>query len=162
MTIPYKQFKLTTKFMESKGVHLEGNGGLSSRNTLGGAAFLSPQKNASGTIWKIIPARRDYFYLTTLFVERQGLVLEGNGGYDDNNTLDGAAFMSAQKNATGTMWKIIPASNGYFQLTTAFLERQGLVLEGNGGLSTRNTLSGAAFMSKQRNATGTYWKAIKA
>jgi len=153
-------FHLTTLFMESKGLVLEGNGGLSANNTLGGAAFLSPQRNASGTMWKKIPLDNGFFQLTTLFTEKKGLVLEGNGGLDKNNTLDGAAFMSGQRNASGTMWKKIPLDNGHFQLTSMFMESKGVVLEGNGGFDAKNTLGGAAFLSGQLNASGTMWKMI--
>ena len=153
-------FKLTSMFLESQNLFLEGNGGLSSENTLDGAAFMSPQVNASGTIWKMIPLDGEYFQLTTLFMEDKNVVLEGNGGLDSQNTLGGAAFLSPQTNASGTMWKKIPLSNGYFQLTSRFLEDQGLVLEGNGGFSSENTLHGAAFMSGQTNASGTMWKMV--
>ena len=153
-------FQLTTMFVEDKGLTLEGNGGYSDKNTLDGAAFMSEQKNASGEVWKAIPLENGYFKLTTMFVEDKGLTLEGNGGYGKNNTLDGAAFMSGQKNASGEIWKAIPLDNGYFQLTTKFVEDKGLVLEGNGGLSSDNTLGGAAFMSPQKDASGTMWKAI--
>ncbi len=155
------RFKLTTLFVESKGLHLEGNGGANPKNSLDGAAFMSPQENASGTIWVCIPRDDDYFQLTTLFVEDKGLVLEGNGGANPKNQLDGAAFMSPQRNATGTMWKALPAKNGYFQLTTRFVEGKGLVLEGNGGANPKNSLGGAAFMSPQKNASGTMWKVVE-
>ena len=154
------QFQLTTMFVENRGLTLEGNGGFSPSNTLDGAAFMTEQKNASGTIFKAIPLDNGYFHLTTLFVEDKGLVLEGNGGFDPKNTLGGAAFMSPQRDASGTMWKAIPLDNGYFQLTTMFKEKDGLVLEGNGGLSKENTLDGAAFLSPQKNASGTMWKVI--
>lgn len=153
-------FQLTTMFVEKKGLTLEGNGGLDPKNTLGGAAFMSAQKGASGEMWKAIPLDNGYFQLTSLFVEEKGLTLEGNGGYDSKNTLDGAAFMSAQKNASGEMWKVIPLDNGYFQLTSLFLEDKGLVLEGNGGYDPNSTLGGAAFMSPQKDASGTMWKVI--
>lgn len=93
-------------------------------------------------------------------MEDKGVVLEGNGGLSDKNTLDGAAFLSGQTDASGTMWKKIPLKNGYFQLTTMFMQDKGVVLEGNGGLSDKNTLGGAAFLSGQTNATGTMWKMI--
>ena len=153
-------FQLTTLFMESKGLVLEGNGGFDANNTLGGAAFLSPQTNASGTMWKKIPLENGFFQLTTLFTEPKGLVLEGNGGFNNQNTLGGAAFMSGQRNASGTMWKKIPLENGFFQLTTLFMESKGVVLEGNGGFDDQNTLGGAAFLSGQQNASGTMWKML--
>ena len=153
-------FKLTSLFLENQNLHLEGNGGFDPNNTLGGAAFMSPQVNATGEMFKAIDLGNGYFEITSLFVENKGLVLEGNGGLDPNNTLGGAAFMSPQKGATGTQWKIIPLDNGYFQLTTLFVEDRNLVLEGNGGLDPNNTLGGAAFMSPQTNASGTMWKAI--
>jgi hypothetical protein len=160
ITATAKSFKITTLFVEPKGLFLEGNGGFNPGNTLGGAAFMSPQVNASGTIWKMIPLSNGFFHLTTSFVEDKGLVLEGNGGFDSNNTLGGAAFMSPQKDASGTMWKMIPFPNGLFQLTTLFVEAKGLVLEGNGGFDSNNTLGGSAFMSPQTNASGTMWRFV--
>ncbi len=68
---------------------------------------MSPQKDASGTMWKMIPLSNGFFQLTTLFLEDKGLVLEGNGGFDANNTLGGSAFMSPQKDASGTMWRFV-------------------------------------------------------
>lgn len=153
-------FKLTTLFVENQNLFLEGNGGLNPNNTLGGAAFMSPQVNPSGEMWKMIPKDNGYFELTTMFVEPKGLVLEGNGGYDPHNTLGGAAFMSPQVGASGTLWKKIPLPNGYFQLTTMFVESKGLVLEGNGGCNPNNTLGGSAFMSPQKDASGTMWKIV--
>ncbi len=153
-------FKLTTLFLEQKNLFLEGNGGFDPKNTLGGAAFMSGQVNPSGEMWKIIELDNGYFQLTTEFVESKGLVLEGNGGLDPKCTLDGAAFMSPQTDASGTMWKKIPLDNGYFQLTTLFKEADGLVLEGNGGLDPKNTLGGAAFLSGDTKASGTMWKIV--
>lgn len=153
-------FQLTTLFMEKKGLVLEGNGGFNAKNTLGGAAFLSGQRNATGTMWKKIPLNNGFFQLTTLFTESKGLVLEGNGGLDAKNTLKGAAFMSGQRNASGTMWKKIPLDNGFFQLTSMFMQSKGVVLEGNGGFDAKNTLGGAAFLSGQKNASGTMWKML--
>ena len=51
-----ERFKLTTRFVEDKNLHLEGNGGYKGKNTLDGSAFISPQVNATGTMWKVIPA----------------------------------------------------------------------------------------------------------
>ena len=158
-----KTYRLTTQFVENSGLWLEGNGGFSSDNTLGGAAFMSAQDPApSGTMWKFVDAGDGYYRMTTLFVEPKGLWLEGNGGFNSENTLGGAAFMSPQDPApTGTLWKIVPAGNGYFRLTTLFVESKGLWLEGNGGLNPDNTLGGAAFMSPQDPApSGTLWKFV--
>ena len=153
-------FKLTTLFLESKNLFLEGNGGLNPHNTLGGAAFMSGQVNPTGEMWKLIPLPSGFFHLTTQFVESKGLVLEGNGGFDPKCTLGGAAFMSSQTNASGTMWKIMPLDNGYFQLTTLFMEKHNLVLEGNGGFDAKCTLGGSAFLSPQTNASGTMFKIV--
>jgi hypothetical protein len=153
-------FKLTTLFTESKNLFLEGNGGINPSNTLGGAAFMSPQGDASGILWKMIPLENGYFQLTTAFMESKGLVLEGNGGFNPSITLEGAAFLSPDAGASGTMWKMIPLENGYFQLTTLFMESKGLVLEGNGGLNPSITLGGAAFLSPDAGASGTMWKMI--
>ena len=50
-----KWYRLTTQFVEAKGLWLEGNGGLDPNNTLGGAAFMSSQTPApTGTFWKLV------------------------------------------------------------------------------------------------------------
>ena len=72
---------------------------------LGGAAFMSPDKGGTGTMWKAIPAGRSYCFLTTKFLEDEDLVLEGNK-VAEGSTLGGAAFMSPDK-ATGTQWKFM-------------------------------------------------------
>jgi len=148
---------LTPMSVEEQGLHLEGNGGFNPAYTLGGSAFMSSQPNASGTMWKFIESGNGLYFMTTLAVENQGLHFEGNGGVSHDNTLGGAAFMSPQADASGTMWKLTELDNGYFQLTTLFVESKGLVLEGNGGLNPAYTLGGAAFMSPQTDASGTMW-----
>ena len=97
-----------------------------------------------------------YFHLTNLFLEKEGLVLEGNR-IDPASYLDGAAFMSADQAATGTHWKLVPIDNEHFHLTNRFLEDQGLVLEGN-RIDPASYLKGAAFMSADSAASGTHWK----
>ena len=157
-----ERFQLTSRFLESQDYVLVGNRGRNAKHTLGGAAFMFvPRTKIPGSIWKAIPIGNGFFKLTTELVHAQGLYLEGNGGYGTQHALDGAAFMHPDANVTGMQWKTIDLNNGYFQLTTRFVEPKGLVLEGNGGRGEKHTLGGAAFMSPQKNATGTMWRILK-
>ena len=120
-------------FVENDGLLLEGNK-LDSGSFLGGAAFMSDQKPIpSGCMWKFIPSEVEgYYNLTTMFVEKDNLFLEGNK-LGENSTLKGAAFMSDQKPIpSGCCWKIVPSDNpDYVLLTTLFVEKDNLFLEGN-------------------------------
>ena len=126
---------------------------------LGGAAFMSGDSRIpSGMRWKAKKLPNGYYHLTTVFQEPEGKVLEGNK-VAPTSFLGGAAFMSPDKKASGTMWKAIPAGRGYYFLTTRFLEDEGFVLEGNKE-AEGSKLGGAAFMSPDK-ATSTLWKFIE-
>ena len=149
---------MTTRFLEDEGFNLEGNR-VCDTCFLGGAAFMSGDSRIpSGMRWKAKKLPNGYYHLTTVFQEPEGKVLEGNK-VTPTSFLGGAAFMSPDKKASGTMWKAIPAGRGYYFLTTRFLEDEGLVLEGN-KVAEGSTLGGAAFMSPDK-ATGTLWKFIE-
>ena len=157
---PEGVFRMTTRFLEEEGFSLEGNR-VCDTCFLGGAAFMLETEEGripSGAQWKAKKLPNGFYHLTTVFQEPEGTVLEGNK-FAPSSFLGGAAFMSPDKGATGTMWKAIPAGGGYYFLTTKFLEDEDLVLEGN-KVAEGSTLGGAAFMSPDK-ATGTQWKFIE-
>ena len=139
--------------------------GLTFRNGMNGELL--------GTAWmampytEIVPQDEEYFALTTAFVECEKLFLEGNkvaAGAD----LGGAAFMapppSTNTVASGQLWKMIPAGGEYFALTTAFVEGDGLFLEGN-KVAAGADLGGAAFMAQRFSSntfsSGQLWKKVR-
>ncbi len=113
-----------------------------------------------GSAWMALPLTdfKGYYHLTTKFVENDNLCLEGNK-VAQGSSLNGAAFMAKRSMATGELWKFIPLGNGYYRMTTRFLEQQDLYLEGN-NVAAGASLGGAAFMAKWSNATGQMWKLI--
>jgi hypothetical protein len=62
--------------------------------------------------WKATPVENagGYFYLTSQYLAEKNQVLETTGG---NNP----AVMVNNKWFTGTMWKIVPADDGYYYRT---------------------------------------------
>ncbi len=147
--------KLTTLFLEKENKCFEGNK-VARGSTLGGAAFMDDCQNVSGQSWKMIPTGGGYFRLTTQFLEKENKCLEGNK-FASGSTLGGRAFMDNCQNVSGQLWKMIPTSNGYFRLTTMFLEKENKCLEGN-KFDFRSTLGGGAFMDNCQNVSGQLWK----
>ena len=107
-----------------------------------------------------VPEFNGYYTLQTMFLESENLCLEGNRQGGD--VLGGAAFMNdCTTPASGQLWKLVPASDGYYILQTMFLESENMCLEGNrqGG----DVLSGAAFMNDCTTpASGQLWKLVPA
>ena len=147
-------YLLQTKFLEAENKCLEGNnvGG-----SMGGAAFMSDCANPStGQIWKLVPAGDGYYLLQTRLSEAENKCLEGN---NVGGSMGGAAFMNDCANpATGQMWKLVPAGDGYYLLQTRVSEAENKCLEGN---NVGGDLGGASFMSDCANpAVGQVWKLV--
>ena len=150
-------YTLQTKLLESKNRCLEGNnqGGA----VLGGASFMNDcTAPATGQLWKLVPASDGYYTLQTKYLESTNKCLEGNS--QGSAVLGGAAFMSdCTAPATGQLWKLVPASDGYYTLQTKFLESRKKCLDGNsqGGA----VLGGAAFMNDCTASAGSQlWKLV--
>jgi hypothetical protein len=105
-------------------------------------------------------ALKSYFHLTTKLSESTNKCLEGNQ-VANSSFLGGAAFMDDCADVTGQFWKMIPADNGYFHLTTALLESRNKCLEGN-RVANDSFLGGAAFMDDCTDLTGQLWKKVPA
>ncbi len=150
-------FELQNKLLEKDGMCLEGNkpGPGAAAN---GAAFMSKSNGATGQLWRLMPSVSGYFRLQTLFVEKENLFLEGNK-MATGSTLGGAAFMSGEKKVTGESWKLLPAGNGYFRLTTQFLEKERLCLEAN-RIVANAPLQGAAHMVPFADSPAQLWKLV--
>lgn len=98
-----------------------------------------------------------YYLLQTRLLEAENKCLEGNNIGGD---MGGAAFMhDCTIPATGQIWKLVPAGDGYYLLQTQGSETENKCLEGNnvgGGMA-----GGAAFMNDCTNpATGQMWKLV--
>lgn len=97
---------------------------------------------------------KGYYYLRT---QQHGdaLSLESNGALSP--TKDGAAFMSSQKNATGTMWQLVPDENnkGWYRLKSKAAGNK-KCLEANSPVDG-SAKGGSSFMDDCRNVTGQLW-----
>jgi hypothetical protein len=103
---------------------------------------------------KFDPNYKGYYYLRTQFTGDE-LSLESNGA--ESPTMNGAAFMSSQKGATGQQWQFVPVAgqNGWYRLQTR-LHGDKKSLEGNGKDSP--VKGGASFMDNPQNVSGQFWK----
>ena len=157
MAMPYSEtvtdyFALTTRFVEGEGLYLNGNK-VATGAYLGGAAYLAALSAsntfAPGQLWETLAGVNGYFGLTTRYVEAAGLVFEGNK-VEPGYYLGGASFMASPPGpgqfASGQLWKMLPDVDGYFALTTSFVEGDGLVLEGN-KVAPGSDLGGATHMT---------------
>ena len=100
-----------------------------------------------------------YYRLQTMWLEPEDKCLEGNQVAADA-VLGGAAFMNDCADATGQMWKLTPAGEGYVQLQTALLEEQEMCLEGN-QVAADAFLGGGAFMADCQDVAGQLWKLVE-
>ena len=100
------------------------------------------------------PNFKGYYKLQTQF-RGNGEALEGNES--GSKVMNGAAFMDANQNVTGQMWKLVedPNNKGFYRLKTKF-RGEGECLEGN--QIAGKAKKGAAFMDKCQNVTGQLWK----
>ncbi len=100
------------------------------------------------------PNYKGYYYLRTQFTG-DDLSLESNGAA--SKTMNGGAFMSSQKGATGTMWQLVPDTQdkGWYRLKSKDAGDK-KCLEGNA--KNGSVKAGAAFMDDCKNATGQLWR----
>jgi hypothetical protein len=154
---PYVWYQLQTMSQAPENKCFEGNR-LGRNSTLGGAAFMADCQNASGQRWQFEDAGNGYYRMKTLYQGPQGKCFESNR-VGRNSTLNGASFMANCKNASGQLWKVIPALDGHVRLTSKFLEKQNMCLEGNRH-NPGSFLHGAAFMDTCQNVSGQLWKLV--
>lgn len=97
----------------------------------------------------------DGYYLLKTWYTGEGLSLESNGA--ESKYMNGAAFMSTQKGATGQQWKFVEdkGNPGYYRMQTK-LHSNKKCLEGNGKDSPFK--NGASFMDDCKNVSGQLWK----
>jgi hypothetical protein len=151
-------YTMQTAFLEAENKCLEGNR-VAADSVLGGAAFMDDCNGTSGQLWKLVPASDGYYTLQTAFLEAENKCLEGNRVASDS-VLGGAAFMDDCTGAAGQLWKLVPASDGYYTLQTAFLEAENKCLEGN-RVASDSVLGGAAFMDDCNGTSGQLWKFVQ-
>ena len=100
------------------------------------------------------PNYKGFYYLQTQF-RGDAEMLESNGAA--SKTMNGAAFMSTQKGATGQQWKFVPEPGkpGFYRLKT-LAGKDELCLEGNQMRGTYK--NGVSVMMKCQNVSGQLWK----
>lgn len=101
----------------------------------------------------------DYFTMQTILQERNNRCLESNriapGAF-----LGGAAYMAKCENVSGQFWKAIPDGDGYFHLTSMFVEGENKCLEGSRPFAGNDPLKGAVRMDPCGNFSGQKWRFI--
>lgn len=100
-----------------------------------------------------------YFRMQSQFLEASNRCLESNRiapGY----ALGGASFMDTCQQVSGQFWKALPIGNGYYRLTSMFLEGENMCLEGSKPFAAGDPLNGAARMDPCSNASGQQWRFI--
>jgi hypothetical protein len=137
---------------------LESNG--SSSSTMSGASFMSSQKGATGTMWKLVPdAKNKGWYRLKSSDQGEGKCLEANTAGGEK---DGRSFMDNCQDVTGQLWRLdlVSSTNGdhLYRLRT-MLHGNNFSLEGNKP-DNKSVYSGNAFMDKTQNVTGQYWRLV--
>jgi len=152
-------YRLQSMYLESEDRCLEGNRP-GPGQAVGGAAFMDRCQNVSGQLWKLTREANGYYRLTTMFVEPEGLCFESNKP-GHNMSMGGAAFMDRCQNVSGQLWRLTREANGYYRLTSMFVEPEDRCLESNrpGGNAA---MGGAAFMDRCQNVSGQLWRLVPA
>jgi hypothetical protein len=103
---------------------------------------------------KFDPEYKGYYFLRTQFTGDE-LSLECNGA--ESTTMNGAAFMSSQKNGTGQQWQFVPDATrkGWYRLQTK-LHGNKKCLESNA--KNGQAKKGASFMDNCQNVSGQLWQ----
>jgi hypothetical protein len=99
------------------------------------------------------PNYKGYYYLRTQFTGDE-LSLESNGAASTH--MNGGAFMSSQKGASGTMWQLVPDAKqrGWYRLKSKD-QGSNKCLEANGKDSPVH--GGASFMDDCKDVSGQLW-----
>ena len=137
---------------------LESNG--SASNVMSGASFMSSQKGATGTMWKLVPDTKNKgWYRLKSNDQGEGKCLEANTAGGEK---DGRSFMDACQDVTGQLWRLdlVSANNGdhLYRLRT-MLHGNNFSLEGNKP-DNKSVYSGNAFMDKTQNVSGQMWRLV--
>ena len=137
---------------------LESNGAAS--NVMSGASFMSSQKGATGTMWKLVPdAKNKGWYRLKSKDQGDGKCLEANTAGGEK---DGRSFMDACQDVTGQLWRLdlVSANNGdhLYRLRT-MLHGNNFSLEGNKP-DNKAVYSGNTFMDKTQNVSAQMWRLV--
>jgi Ricin-type beta-trefoil lectin domain-like len=137
---------------------LESNG--SSSSTMSGASFMSSQKGATGTMWKLVPdAKNKGWYRLKSKDQGDGKCLEANSAGGEK---EGRSFMDNCQDVTGQLWRLdlVSATNGdhLYRLRT-MAHGNDFSLEGNNRVNNA-VYSGNSFMDKTQNVSGQMWRLV--
>jgi len=153
------RFRLMTLAQEADNRCLESNR-VSPTSYLGGATFMDKCQNVSGQLWKGISAGNDTFHLTSLFLERDKMCLEGSVPFKVGDRLKGAARMESCTDSPGQLWSVEKYVDGYIQLTNSSKRKSKRCLAGSTPEKIDDPLKGAARMEPCDNSADQLWRAI--
>lgn len=127
--------------------------------TMNGAAFMSSQKGATGTMWQLIPdaGQRGWYRLKTRHTG-ENKCLESNG--KESPVKNGAAFMDDCKNVSGQLWRLdlVSSNNGdHLYRLRSMLHQNNQALEGN---KPGGDKGGNSFMNNTQNVSGQMWRLV--
>lgn len=118
------------------------------------AISLSSQSYAQERGHSFSPNYKGYYYLRTQ-LSGDDLSLESNGAASP--IMNGAAFMSSKKGATGTMWQLVPdeKNKGWYRLKSKD-QGNNKCLESN--TNDSDVKGGAAYVDECKDVLGQLWK----
>lgn len=149
-------YYLRTQFTGDE-LSLESNDAAS--KTMNGAAFMSSQKGATGTMWRLVPdSQHKGWYRLKSNHMGEGKCLECNG--KESDVKGGASFMDDCKNVSGQLWRLelVSSENGdhIYRLRT-MLHGDAFSLEGN---KPGGSKGGNSFMNDTQNVSGQFWRLV--
>lgn len=136
---------------------LEGNDANS--KTMNGAAFMSSQKGATGTMWQLVPdgEQKGWYRLKTK-ANGSNKCLESNS--KESSVKGGASFMDDCKNVSGQLWRLDLVSNNngdHLYRLRSMLHQDKSALEGN---KPGGDKGGNSFMNNTQNVSGQMWRLV--
>ena len=155
----YKGYYFLRTVFTGDELSLESNGAAS--KVMNGAAFMSPQHGASGTLWQLVADSNNRgWYRLKSRDQGEGKCLEANG--KDSPVHGGASFMDDCKNVTGQLWvlELVSSANGdhIYRFRVMGGDKK-ISLEGNKPGGYKN---GNIFMNDSQNVTGQMWRLVPA
>lgn len=154
----YKGYFYLRTQQHGDALSLESNASLSPFKD--GAAFMSAQKGATGTMWQLVPdANNKGWY--RLKSKHMGVnkCLEANNPVN-GSAKNGSSFMDDCQNVSGQLWvlELVSATNGdHLYRLRSMAHKKERSLEGNKPDGSR---TGITFMDTNQNVTGQYWRLV--
>lgn len=153
----YKGWYYLRTQLSGDALSLESNGATS--KYMNGAAFMSSQKGATGTMWKFVPdTQHPGWYRLKSKDQGDNKCLESNG--KESPVHGGASFMDDCKDVSGQLWvlELVTVKNGdHVYRLRSMLGDKKVSLEGN---EPGGSKGGNAFMDNTQNVSGQMWRLV--